>query len=305
MVATRKFQSGRDGPPAIVARPWLCETGHCRTPREFSDRRTSQPERLGMRETQPQTWCPPRCKSVSRSCSLPRRIRPSSRFGQVRGLRADGLPEPTFASTPGVGGSPFRLEKSMQNRRPRGWLFFERAQLPAGLLKRRLVALSLHRVLGTLERKTFLLHDPSELIVAEADPRFLDQVGVQASQRPNTEAVSQVLRRRLDRCPQGGTILRRCPRRPPRRLPWNQTVRTTLPVTLPRDVDCADATSQIVGNRRLRAAGRAHENDRCIAKHHSVRRAETQSVQGVPCLAGQAPSCHDRLRAINTESQKA
>ena len=47
------------------------------------------------------------------------------------------------------------------------------------------------------------------------------------------------------------------------------------------------------------------EYDHCIAKHRSVRCAESESVQSVPVLVGQAPSRHDRLRAIESEPRKA
>jgi hypothetical protein len=56
--------------------------------------------------------------------------------------------------------------------------------LRGGLLKRRFVALSLHSALGALERKSLLFDVPPQLILAETDTGFFEQMRIQASQRP-------------------------------------------------------------------------------------------------------------------------
>src|SRR5262249_53946515 len=125
-----------------------------------------------------------------------------------------------------------------------------------------------------------------QLIVAEADARFLEQVRVQASQRPNAEAISQLLWRRVDGSSQGGPILWCRPRRPPWRLARNQTVQTVLTVAFANDVDRPDAAAKIVSNRSLRSSHGTHQDDRCVAEYSSVGRTETQMVQRIPALIG-------------------
>src|SRR5271166_3873025 len=238
MAATRTPRSGYGALPAMLARPLSCETGRCHRPGGSCGQRTGLPEPPETRETPFPIWYRPLCRLARPSCSLHRRRRPSSRFAQVQGLQVACRLVPTSASEPDVGGSPFHPERSAQNRRHRGSLFFEAAQLRRRFLERRFVALPFHRVLGALKRKAFLFHDPSQLIVAEADTRLFEQVGVQPGQRPNAEPVSQVLRWRLDRGSQGGPILGRRPRWPPWRLAGNQTVQTVLAVAFAHDVDC-------------------------------------------------------------------
>src|SRR6516164_4275951 len=297
MAAARTLRSDHGAPRAIAPRPWWCGTGRCRTPGGSCDRRTWPPAPLGTPETLSQTWYRPACRSTCRSCSPRRRRRPSSRSAQERAPQAVGPREPTFASVPDVCGPPFHPERSARTRRHRGSLFFEGSQLHCGPLERCFVALSFHRVLGALERKSLLLHDPPQLILAEGDAGTFEQVRVQASQRPDTETVSQLLRWRFDGDTQGGSIRWGRPRRASWRLSRNQALRTTLAVMLAREVHRSYAAAEVGSDRRLRTSRRTHKNDRRVAKDHGVGCGEAQSVEGVPLLVGQAPSCHDRLLA--------
>src|SRR5262249_28614344 len=179
MAAAKTRQSDHGAPPATVARPSWCGTVRYHTPKESCDRRSVLRGRQGTQGTPPQTWCRPPCRSICQSCSPRRHRRPFSRSDRELVLRAASPHEPTSASAPGVGGSPFHPEKLTRNRRPRGPLFFDRAQLRGGLLKRRFVALSFHGVLGPLERKSLLLDDPPQLILAETDTGFFEHMRIQ------------------------------------------------------------------------------------------------------------------------------
>src|SRR5450755_1140789 len=141
--------------------------------------------------TKPRTWSPPTCRSTCPSCSSRRRRRLASRSCPGRELAAAVPPASTFGRASDGGEFPSRPGRSRQRCYLRPTPLFHPLEFPTGLVVRRLVPLSLHRVLGPLHRKPFGVHDPSQLVVAERNLRCLGQMGVEPGQRPDAEAVSQ------------------------------------------------------------------------------------------------------------------
>src|ERR1700750_1615991 len=119
-------------------------------PHKLSPRRSETPGMLL------RTWNPPAYKSVSLSCSPHLRTRLSSRFCREPAPEVAVQPAPTFASAWDGGGFPFRPERSTARQHPRGGPFFQRSQAGGSPLVGGFVPLALHRVLGTLNRESFL-----------------------------------------------------------------------------------------------------------------------------------------------------
>src|SRR5438552_14537497 len=245
MAATRTPRFDGHAQPARPAPRAWCESDRCRTPggscdpRRLSPRRSKTPGRLL------RTWNPPACRSVSLSCSPRLRTRLSSRSYREPAPGVAGRPAPTFASAWDAGGFPFRPERSTTRQHRRGGPFFQRSQAGGSPFVGRLVPLALHRVLGALDREPFLVHDPSQLVVAEANTGLLLQVRVETRQRPDTEAVAQLLRRSLNRHFQGGPVFGRRPRYASRRFARHQPFQTALSIVFADIVHSPDAAPQI------------------------------------------------------------
>src|SRR6516165_1892415 len=298
MAAAKTLGSDRNSRLTTAARPWWCETDHCRKPGVSYGRRTrslKSPETPGMPH---RISCLPQYKSARRSCSRRLHRPPSSRSGLGLELRVVGPPEPTSAQARDGGGFPFRPGRSALRQHRRGPLFFERAQLSSSLLVGYLVPLPFHRVFGTLIRELLLTHDPPQLVVAETDACLLLQMGAQPGQRPHAETVTKFLGWRLDGGPQRCEVLGRGARGPTRRLSGNQPGQASQSIGFAYVVDGPDAATQIVSDRRFGATRRAHQYDRRVAKDSGLRGGEPQVVHGVPFLVGKLPCHRCRLHVV-------
>src|SRR6476660_2938803 len=299
MAATRTPRFDGHALPARPGPRGWCESDHCHTPGGFCGPHKLSPRRSRTLGKLLRTWNPPTCRSASPSCSPRLRTRLSSRSYREPAPGVAGRPVPTSASAWDAGGFPFRPERSTTRQHRRGGPFFQRSQASGSPFVGRLVPLALHRVLGTLDREPFLMHNPPQLVVAEANAGLLLQVRVETRQRPDTEAVAQLLRRSLNGCLQGGTVLGRRSRCASRRLARYQPFQTALSIMFADIVHGPDAAPQSVCDRRLRAPHRAHQDNGGIAKHRRVACSEPQLVECVPFLARQLPCRHDRLLAID------
>lgn len=116
------------------------------------------------------------------------------------------------------------------------------------------------------------MQDPPKLVVAQFDPGLLLEVLTQPIDRPNAEAVAQVLRRRVDGELNRGAIFRGGPRDPSRRTDRREARRSPETVGGPNVVDRRRTAAEIPRDRRLGLPQTAHENNRRIAENACVAR---------------------------------
>ena len=164
--------------------------------------------------------------------------------------------------------------------------FFKGLQLPWRRLVSRLVALALHRVLGTLDREAITMQEPTQLILAEADSRDLLQVGRQPFGGPSGETVAQVLRIGGHGFLHGRDESEGRSTRSPWRFHWLERIEPTPAILAANPDDGLGTTAQSLGDLADRISEVRHGDDQAIAEDVLRRRLEPQQIDPIELLVG-------------------